>query len=40
VPLAIIVVVGIIFYLLGGKTRQNEVEVPITAADVPAGDSR
>jgi glutamate:GABA antiporter len=36
VPLAIIVVLGIIFYVLGGRTRRDEVEQPLSAALVPA----
>ena len=39
VPLAIIVVIGIVFYFLGGKARGEEVAVPIAAADVPASDA-
>ena len=39
VPLAIIVVVGLVFYVLGGRTRQHEVEEPLAAATAPAGDS-
>jgi hypothetical protein len=35
-PLAIIVVIGLIFYLLGGRTRQDEVEEPIAPASAPA----
>jgi glutamate:GABA antiporter len=33
VPLAVIVVIGIVFYFLGGKAREEEVAVPIAAAD-------
>ena len=36
VPLAIIVVIGIVFYFLGGKARGEEVAVPIAAPDVQA----
>ncbi len=39
VPLLVIVVIGVVFNFLGGKTRQEEVEVPLAAAKVPAGDS-
>jgi hypothetical protein len=35
VPLAVIVVVGIVFYLLGGQARQEVVTEPITAVDAP-----
>jgi glutamate:GABA antiporter len=38
VPLAIIVVIGLIFYLLGGRTRQDEVEEPIAPANAPADE--
>jgi glutamate:GABA antiporter len=38
VPLAIIVVIGLVFYALGGRARQNEVEEPLEAATAPAGD--
>jgi glutamate:GABA antiporter len=37
VPLAIIVVLGLIFYVLGGRTRQEEAEELLAAADAPAG---
>jgi glutamate:GABA antiporter len=41
VPLAVIVVIGLVFYLLGGKTRQEEVAEPITAATArPAPTTR
>ncbi len=33
VPLAVIVVIGIVFYFLGSKAREEEVAVPIAAAD-------
>ena len=36
VPLAVIVVIGMVFYFLGGKAREEEVAVPIAAADGPA----
>jgi glutamate:GABA antiporter len=36
VPLAVIVVVGIVFYALGSRTRQNVVTEPVTAAYAPA----
>ena len=36
VPLVIIVVIGLIFYLLGGRTRRDEVEEPIAPASAPA----
>ncbi len=38
VPLAIIVVVGLVFYALGGRARQHEVEEPLQAATAAAGD--
>jgi glutamate:GABA antiporter len=38
VPLAIIVLIGLIFYVLGGRTRQQEVEQSLSAALVPAGE--
>ena len=38
VPLAVIVVIGMVFYFLGGKAREEEVAVPIAAADGPASD--
>jgi hypothetical protein len=40
VPLAVIIAVGVIFYVLGGKTRQETVAepvVPYAPATVPAG---
>ena len=39
VPLAIIFALGLVFYVLGGRTRQEEVEEPLAAASVPAGES-
>ena len=33
VPLAVIIVVGLVFYLLGGKTRQEKATEPITAVN-------
>jgi glutamate:GABA antiporter len=36
VPLAIIVVIGLVFYFLGGTTRRQEVEEPLSAALAPA----
>ena len=39
VPLAVIVVVGLVFYLLGGKTRQEVVTESMTAVNVSAGDA-
>ena len=39
VPLAIIVLVGVVFYFLGGGTRRNEVEEPIAPTIAPAGAS-
>ncbi len=38
VPLAIIVLLGVIFYVLGGRARQQEVEEPLAAALIPAGE--
>jgi glutamate:GABA antiporter len=35
VPLAIIVLIGLIFYVLGGRTRQQEVEESLSAAGSP-----
>jgi amino acid transporter len=37
VPLAVIIVIGIVFYLLGSKTRQDVATEPITADDAPVG---
>jgi glutamate:GABA antiporter len=37
VPLAVIIVVGVIFYALGRPTRQNVATEPVTAAYSPAG---
>jgi len=39
VPLAIIVAAGLVFYVLGGRARREEVEEPLAAANAPAGDS-
>jgi len=40
VPLVVIVVVGLVFYLLGGKTRQEVVTEPIAPVDAPVvGDA-
>ena len=36
VPLAVIIVIGVIFYALGRTTRQNVATEPVTAASVPA----
>jgi hypothetical protein len=36
VPLAVIVGVGVVFYLLGGKTRQETAAEPVVTAYVPA----
>ena len=35
VPLAVIIVVGIVFYFLGSKTRQEVVTEPIAPVDAP-----
>ena len=37
VPLAVIVVIGVVFYLLGGRTRQEVVTEPIAAVNAPVG---
>jgi glutamate:GABA antiporter len=37
VPLAIVVLIGVVFYFLGGGTRRDEVEEPIAPALSPAG---
>jgi amino acid transporter len=37
VPLAVIIVVGVIFYALGRATRQDVATEPVTAAGSPAG---
>ena len=37
VPLAIVVLIGVVFYFLGGGTRRDEVEEPIAPAISPAG---
>ena len=39
IPLAVIVVIGIIFYFLGTSTREQVVEEPIAAAYATAGDA-
>ena len=39
VPLAVIVVIGIVFYFLGGKAREEEVGVPIAVADGQASQA-
>jgi hypothetical protein len=33
VPLAVIIVAGLVFYLLGGKTRQEKATEPIAAVN-------
>ena len=38
VPLAVIVGVGVVFYLLGGKTRWERAAEPVAPAYVPADD--
>ena len=35
-PLAVIVVIGLAFYLLGGKTRREPAAEPAMAANTPA----
>jgi hypothetical protein len=35
VPLAIIVVIGLAFYLLGGQTRWEPAAEPVTGAPAP-----
>ena len=37
-PLLIIVVIGLVFYFLGGKTRQQVATEPMAGDDAPAGD--
>ena len=39
VPLLVIVVIGVVFYLLGSRTRKQEVTEPIAPVDAPAGDA-
>ena len=39
VPLAIVVLIGVVFYFLGGGTRREEVEEPIAPTIAPAGAS-
>jgi len=39
IPLAAIIVIGIIFYFLGSRTRRDVVEEPIAAAYATAGDA-
>jgi glutamate:GABA antiporter len=39
IPLAIIVLVGLVFYVLGGTARRQEVEEPLSAALAPAEGS-
>ena len=36
VPLAVIVVIGLVFYFLGGKTRREPAVEPVTGATTPA----
>ena len=38
VPLLIIVVIGLVFYFLGGKTRQQVATEPMAGDDAPVGD--
>jgi hypothetical protein len=38
-PLAVIIVVGLVFYLLGGKTRREKATEPITAVNAASGDA-
>jgi glutamate:GABA antiporter len=38
VPLAVIVGVGVVFYLLGGKTRRETAAEPVAPVYVPADD--
>lgn len=38
-PLAVIIVVGVVFYLLGRKTRQQVVTEPIAPVNAPVGDA-
>jgi hypothetical protein len=35
VPLVVIVVIGLVFYLLGGQTRRESAAEPAIAADTP-----
>ena len=39
VPLVIIVVLGLAFYVMGGRARKDEVEEPLAAATAPVDDS-
>jgi amino acid transporter len=39
VPLGVIVVIGLAFYVLGGKARREVVSEPIAAGDLPASDT-
>jgi amino acid transporter len=39
VPLAVIVVIGVIFYALGRNTRAETATEPVTGAPAPAGES-
>lgn len=39
VPLAIIVLIGLVFHVLGGKARRQEVEEPLLASLAPAEGS-
>jgi hypothetical protein len=38
VPLAVIVVIGLAFYVLGGKTRRDVATEPITGEVAPVSD--
>jgi glutamate:GABA antiporter len=39
IPLAVIIVIGIVFYFLGTRTRKETVEEPIAASYATAGDA-
>jgi len=39
VPLAVIIVVGVVFYVLGGRTREDVATEPVAAAFGPVGES-
>jgi hypothetical protein len=40
VPLAVIVVIGVVFYALGRRARADTATEPVTGTPRPAGDPR
>jgi glutamate:GABA antiporter len=39
IPLAVIVVIGVAFYLMGARTRQHPAAEPVSPAYAPAGEA-